>query len=504
MSDRVSCIDSEANKASVIGSDRSIEPLNDFEALDSEDYTPCVRYAFNDGQFSQAGKLTPVGEQPPEEAKFRSPMVYFISEDQSQRLYDGTPPKTIQRECQQDGRAFFKVVAESDALEDSVAGETVAEWLIEFAEDYAEAEEYQLYFSGNRSLHLHTDRWIQYEDLGKLKSLAESFNNETGGELDTSLYSSIPQFRLTGAEHSKTNLYKVPIQENFDRANLVRQAQIEPDSNTVQSSNGGLTHYVAGDADRSSLLTEIGNHLLWPHIKGGSEVDETWSGKPFSPYALTGSGDYSVCLMTYDHMTERNGQHYARGLVHEAVGGDNQYTRHDSYSEVLLSGHDVAKWNYDSGDTVVIIGGQSRNSRIMQVDTDEALLLDTELQENGRESALALLERFGYDTGNRGLHDFNRPEGHDSKAAELKSAIDTGRRSADYDSVFRVVCRLLKVEGWSTAMEWLQRTHGPQFDSEDSHDRLKGIVEYYSDSFEDVSVPPSGEQTDSGITEKEI
>lgn len=484
--------------------DRRTDSLSDFAAFNPEGHTPCIRYGtVTNGEFSQERRLAAVDEDPPEKAKFCSPMVYYVSEEQSQRLYEGTPPKTIQKGCEQDGRAFFKVVAESDALEDSVEGETVANWLQKFAEEYAETENYDLFFSGNRSLHLHTDRWVQYGELEDLKSLAQSFNAETDGELDTSIYQPKPQFRLTGTEHEDTSLYKVPIREDFSRANLVRQAQSEP---SKHSNTENTPIIVAGIASRGSLLSQIQNQLLHPYLKESVEVDETWSGKPFSPYALTGGGDYSVCILGYDSLVERDGKHYARGVITEALGGDGQYSRYNSFSEVRLSPHDAEKWDFHPGETVVIIGGRSRKSKLLGIATDEALLLEDQLREEGRDSALALLQRWDYDTGERGLHESNydnTAEVEGTPAAKTKWAIDSGRQSPDYDDYLSVTCRLLRVEGWQAAWDWLERTLGEDFNPKDTHNQLETLVETYGDSFEDVTVPTIAESEDD-VTQKDM
>ena len=466
----------------------SIGSLNDSNSVE---YTPCVRYGWKTANgFQQQYKLTPLGDEPPKEAQFVSPVVYFVSEAQEERLSEGTPPKTIQKECEKDGKAFYNVVAESDALDpnksDTKSGETVASWLREFAEDYVRADNYQIFYSGNRSLHLHTDMWTKFGELGELKKLAESFIKETDGDLDTSIYSSMPQFRMVGTKHDKTNLYKVPIQEDFSQTNLIRQSQSEGNYST---SNDLPTYYVAGIGDIGSLPTEIGNHLLSPLIKESADI-EKYPGKPFSPYAVTGGGDYSVTILNpIGGLIEEQGNQYVRAYIYTAIGGSG-YLRHSSYSKVLLSGHDVAKWNYDQSDTVVMIGGRSRNSKIMQISPDETVLLDSEMYENGKEGALSLLKQWGYDTGKRGYHhtNYSSPQ-EQTKAVWIKQQIDSGERDPTYEDMVRVSCRLLRIRGWQAAWDWIERTFGEDFKPEKTYKRLKVIVETYED-YNHVQVPP--------------
>jgi hypothetical protein len=115
-------------------------------------------------------------------------------------------------------------VAESDALEDGIEATEVSQWLVTFADDYLGIDEYDLYFSGNRSIHLETDRWTDADGWQSLKELVRAFNRETDGDLDTAIYSSLPQWRRIGVKHRKTGLRKVPIDADDTRSELVSKA----------------------------------------------------------------------------------------------------------------------------------------------------------------------------------------------------------------------------------------------------------------------------------------
>lgn len=157
----------------------------------------------------------------------------------------------------------------------------------------------------------------------------------------------------------------------------------------------------------------------------------------------------------------------------------------------------------------MIIGGRSRKSKLLGITMDEASLLEICLQDEGRDSALDLLQLWGYDTGERnhveGNYGSTSVGSEESPAAQTKWDIDSGRRSPDYDGCLKVSCRLLRTEGWQGAWDWLQRTLGEDFDARDTYDRLKAIVEAY-EAYEDVAVPPKGEalRDGSGIEERSI
>ena len=495
------------NKLLLQTQDKSLNgKVSGIEQLKSnlKDRTPHVRYGWvTDDGFKQQYKLTPLDQDPPEEAQFYSPVVYFVSESQEERLSEGTPPKSIQKQCEMDDMAFYNVVAESDALDpfkdNAVEGEEVANWLKEFAEEYVGTGNYQIVYSGNRSLHLHTDMWVRFSNLGKLKGLANSCMNETDAQLDTSVYSSVPQFRMMGAKHDRTGLYKVPIERDFSRSNLIRQSQ-SGSSNTTR--NGTFTYYGAGNGNTDSLLTEIGNHLLIPLIKENADV-ERYSGKPFSPYAKAEGGECSICILSVMSETvEEGNKHYARGYIDQAVGADGQFERYNSYSKVLLSQIDARKWDFQRGESVVIIGGRSHNSKMFEIGDDEVALLKEELQNEDRQSALSLLERWGYDTGERVKHSDNYRNSSEggTEAAYLKQQIDRGEMKPGYDGIFRVTCRLLKIDGWTAAKEWIERTLGEDFKPKENHERMKAIVEEYED-YNHVQIPP---EPDSAVTESEI
>ena len=472
----------------VTGGEDSTKSLINSGAVD-EDSIPHVRYAFVDEEFKQ-DSLTDTFQDQPEDASFVSPSVYFLTPDQHIRLHQGTPSKVIQEECEQDGQAFFQVVAESDALDpandDTVPVPTVCDWLTTFAEEWLDlpSDRYDLYYSGNRSVHLHTDQYILFSNLDRLKSLAKDFCNETGARLDTSIYKSKSQFRVVGARHRKTDLYKVPIDEDDTREDAVRKATSEPNTtNNITIPTILITARVCGT---SGLLSKLGAKLHWGYLKGNEGESLA-----FSPYANTGAGgSRSICVFHPEgDATERDGSHYVKGRVLEARAG-NDYPWYDLDGELKLSKTDSRKWNFDTGGHVVVIGGQSRNSRIMEVSEDEAYQLKTTLQHSGKDEAVLQLQEWGYDPGESRLVEGNYSSlKEESNTYHIKAQIDRGEREPDYEDIFRVSCRLLRQRGWKGTCEWLERTFGDEYDPEDTHHRLKTIVETY-DTYDHIEIPP--------------
>lgn len=195
----------------------------------------------------------------------------------------------------------------------------VAEWLVTFAEDRLglSRDEYSLYYSGNRSLHLHTDKFVPGEDGRKwLKQQAEDFTEKTEADLDTGIYQRKGQFRLSGVEHRKTGLHKVNITSLLDadltvsRKEVLPRATSSPDQKErpfpdIQSIENTCIHYVAGDDGRGPLPDEYQYRVLEGYLNDTDEENETDTSRSgrsvvsaFSPYAKVGSENgRSVCLL---------------------------------------------------------------------------------------------------------------------------------------------------------------------------------------------------------------
>ena len=457
------------------------------------DGEPFVRYTVKDDGLTQT-PLRPIDDPVPDGAVFESLGIYFVTDSQREWLEKGRPSRNVQHQCRQDGRVFYRVVAESDALEDGKEATDVSQWLTEFADDYLgiDADEYDLYFSGNRSIHLETDRFVDADGWRSVKELIRAFNRETSGALDTAIYSTLPQWRRIGVEHRKTGLRKIPIDAADDRTAIVSKANRRHEDTTVSSPS----YYGVTIDDRRPVSTQIDERLLRPHINPPSTEgtdDRTEPEKPVSPYALTGDGQRSLILFRpfVDPSERTDGDLYSFGKVIEAIGADGDYTRSDSFCDVLLSSKDVSKWSIEPGDYVAIIGGRSFDSKLLPIDADDVSIISAIMADDGKTEAIDELRRLGYDVGESRRVDsqYSSSDPNDrTEAASIKRAIDAGRREPDYDGIFRVSCRLLRLRGWRETVEWIGEVYGSEFNAARTHAHLSSILEAYPESF-DVNEP---------------
>lgn len=475
--------------------------------------TAYVRYArYDSSGFTQNHFLAPASSPIPDSARWVSPAIYFLTSNEEEDLRESESPRKIQERCETAGRVAYAVLAESDALEDGYEVSTVIGWLVEFAEEQlglCEAD-YRLYYSGNRSIHLQTTKFVPGEEGRKwLKRQAEAFTDETDAELDAGIHQPKGQFRLSGVKHRKTDLYKVDITPLLDGDHIVSREEVVPRATSpldekewpfpdIQSIENTCIHYVAGDDGRGPLPDEYQYRVLEGYLNDTDEENETDTSRSgrsvvsaFSPYAKVGSENgRSVCLLEQTgEVIERDGTYYVEGYVREARGGDPTFRRYNYNGLVMLSRKDAEKWDFEEGNVVVIIGGRSRNSRLLDLTDDEvtAEVVEATLREEGRDSALHTLETFEYDVGEAGHNGPRRETTEVSEAARIKREIDSGRRKPGYMDVFRVSCRLLRLYGWDRTWEWIDQTLGDGFDPDDTHEKLTAIVDCYFEEIDPLS-----------------
>ena len=460
------------------------------------DGDPFVRYTIDDDGLTQT-PLRPIDDPVPDGAVFESLGIYFATESQREWLEKGGQSRNIQHQCRTDGRAYYRVVAESDALEGGIEATKVSQWLATFADDYLgiDADEYDLYFSGNRSVHLETDRFVDADGWRSVKQLVRAFNRETDGDLDTAIYSTLPQWRRIGVEHRKTGLPKIPIDIGDDRSAIVSKAIDEKSTSMIPPSN-----YTAGFVDRRSVSAQIDDRVLRPLIKESSTDDRTDPDKPFSPYANAGDGRRSlIAFRPFVNPSKRtDGRQYVFGKVIAAIGADGDYRRCNSFCDVLLSNRDAEKWSVEPGDRMAIIGGRSRSSRLIELDQDEAMTVSEAMQDEGIDAGFRRLSGLGYDVGTAERRSENyRPDDPNDRteAAMIQQAIESGDREPDYDGIFRVSCRLLRLRGWRETVEWIENVYGSDFDPQRTHAHLTAILEAWPESFDtdepDEPIDPS-------------
>lgn len=197
---------------------------------------------------------------------------------------------------------------------------------------------------------------------------------------------------------------------------------------------------------------------------------------------------------------------YVPAYVHGAISADGEWNVWQRDMPVKLSDRDVTKWDYEKGDTVVIIGGRSRNSRIIKLTGDSSfvaiqrkiiysgLVCDQNgiEDEDGRCQAFEYLKSLNYDVGSAGLKDFRRPsvpsEGGKNDAEALQRRAETkGIKPLSHQEQLHVANRLLQRQGWSGAMNWFREQYGEQFDQE----QTRTILRCVSEKYDDLPDPPS-------------
>jgi len=488
----------------------------------SEPLTPVVRYGTSEKQLPE---VHTIHEPIPEEATTVSP-VYFVTDEQLNQQDRLTNPyrvsgnstiaKVLQDQAEAAGRVLYPVIAESDSAEDGASLDKVAREVSQFAQEELEfsSDSFSLWYSGNRSVHVHAAAFVGEYGRDQIKELAQEFNQsgESVVELDTGLYSSKRQFRLPGVKHRDTGGRKVLIEEKWSHTRAFQASQTA-DRTTPETYIDVLNETVPGlvtDVSRPQALQSN------PPTDDQSEEAEkipprldAWrdywrhNDHPLSPYANADADDiHSVSVIkVMGEPFERAGSHFVPCDVLGAIGGDGDYRVFGEERPVArplkLSGRDIKKWNYEKTDYVVILGGRSRQSRIHEVDSVDAELLRVILKEDGRQAALNHLDHWEYDTGSTGMNGSCRPpqsttsEGSD--AEELQREIERkGLGAVDnvYDALFKISCRLLHLRGWDGTREWLKEVLGEAFDPCDTYDHLSTIVETYSE-YDHVTVPPS-------------
>lgn len=524
------------------------------------DELPCVQYGFPDGEGpTRSPKLRTIFEPIPEGAATVSP-VYVLTHDQyerQQRLETGykvsgevrSIATELQIECEADDRVLYPIHIESDMYHKQGPA-TLTDWFREFVEVYLEVPfaTCKLFFSGNRSIHVHVPRFISGEhQREQLKELAETFCEETGAELDCGLYSAKRLFRLPGVEHAKTGLRKVEIEPDWGKDRIFRETQTAqsklPESyeevlrdifvkelltvNAAQSTaDPPCDLFRVLDSDKT-VLEPFSEEVETPLIEQEHYPDDSaqvrewlqYNAKEFSPYALASGKGRSVAVVKVE------GTPYARKEV--TVGNRNQpvhalipayfygaqgcaskeFTKDHEHAPLQLSKRDHKKWDYDVGEHVVIIGGRSRNSRIFSVDSWTAMVAGHALtgEDASREAALDYLEDEGYDIGNQGSNESHRESGstgrrecawnqpsseRDSEAAALQQQAEkNGIETLTHKERFRVSCRLLTF-GWESAWEWFKHQYGEDFKPDITRSQFMGAIKSYPEDYSHVEVPP--------------
>lgn len=512
-------------------------------------HEPVVRYAVPDetGVPIQQPMLHHIQDPIPEEANWAS-AIYFISDRQVDRLREHSDnpyrnpsseniAKTIQDECEDAGRVLYSVHTESDEHEDEgkddtdpVPLPTMVDWIEEWVRTVIRGnpEDCTFFYSGNRSIHVHSPYLLTGANLRWLKKETKQFCAGTERELDASVYKRKQQFRIPGVAHESCGLKKAEIDLDWEHTEIIRAAagEIEqpdtyddvlkmlfsPDDSTELSHLLLSSSAEGTQSQSSSPLTEWPSRYKRPH---DGHKDRAYSGPPFYPYPTGEEHDgRSVASI---RVVDTSFQRYEAGKnrtfvpcyyygAHSCSG--REYTKDEQYAPLQLSAKDAQKWEFGEGETLAVIGGGNFESIFHNVSTDIAQqigdLLDPE--DGTRKDALDLLETKGYDVGSVGRSQPSSPATDQQQSApnqtdssEASTRAEQLQRRAEQGSVEvsldhgerrDVANRLLKIDGWDYAWNWFREQYGSDFDPERTWVGLHRVIETFPADFAHIEVPP--------------
>lgn len=535
------------------------ESANRTATVPEWDDLPCVQYGFpRDEGPARTPKLRTIFEPIPDGAITASP-VYIVPRERYEYQSQRENPHRlsgdhnliateVQDECEDDkdvNRVLYPVHIESDELR-TEGPETLMRWFCEFVQDYLEVPFHtcSLYFSGNRSIHVHVPRFVKGEDNRKhLKELAETFCEETGAELDLSLYHRKSLFRIPGVKHQKTGMPKIEFDGEWDNAQLAQKVEkadpCVPESyaevlrrvfvsqesltvGTVQpSSYEPHDLFDVLDSEKTVLEFETEERAIeTPLIERVDDCPDDpakvpeWSmynAHEFSPYALASGNSRSVAALkvkrgAFARKQKRDRATMIPAYFYGAIGCSGEFTKEDVHAPLQLSKKDYRKWDYESGATVVIIGGKSGSSVLLDVDVCDATVVGHALsgEDGSRQAALDYLSDQGYDVGSAGskvsdASSRETPSGEarsiwpartnpQTAAEELQlKAEQEGIETLSHDEKIQVACRHLQY-GWDATWEWFEEQFGSAFKPEVTRKNFCGIVESF-EGYDDVEVP---------------
>lgn len=420
----------------------------------ASEYIPCVRYGFPEETDNprQAPTLRPIDAPVPDEAQTASP-VYLLTEEQYERHQSRENPykvenasciaTALQNECEQADQVVYPIYIESDAFPD-VSFEATIQHITEFVETElgCEVSDCTFYYSGNRSIHAHVPKVVTSERTREqLKKLAAQFSEEAGAEFDFGIYSRKRQFRLPGVPHQETGLPKVEVEPEWDHDSIVQEAASsipkgpatfeEVLMNVFAPLRRQVSRYRrwSGPTIPSLLKSLGGPDTVFSLDDARREVDcplieqeqhptnsayfpkwAQYNYHEFSPYAHASGNTRSVAVVkvkggAFARKAKRNGATMVPAYFYGARGcNGGEFVKVDEHAPLQLSDRDFEKWDYCEGDHVVIIGGQSRNSRIFTLESWHATVAGHALigEEGSRQAALDYLESEGYNVGKGG------------------------------------------------------------------------------------------------------
>lgn len=534
----------------------SHDPVTSTTTTTTSEYIPCVRYGFPEESDNphQAPTVRPINAPVPEEAETASP-VYLLTDDQYERHQSLENPygvahtsciaTALQDECEQTDHVVYPIHIESDAFP-KISFETTIQHITEFVETKlgCAVDDCTFYYSGNRSIHAHVPKVVTSEQgRERLKEWAAQFSDEADAEFDLGIYSRKRQFRLPGVAHQKTGMVKVEVEPEWEHDRIVRHAASNTSEKPTTYEEILMTVFAPlrqratryqrwGSPSKPTLIRKLGgsgsvlsfdctgSEINCPlieqeqHPNNPTDIPEwaQYNYHEFSPYAHANGNARSVAVVkvmggAFARKEKRKGATMVPAYFHGAHGCNGEaFTKTDEHAPLQLSKRDYEKWDYDEGDHVVIIGGQSRNSRIFTVESWHATVAAHALtsEEGGRQASLAYLEDKGYEVGKSGSsgptctsNAIETRGGRDSivpirlprsEAATLQQkAEQDGIETLTHMERWRVACRLL-LHGWEPAWEWFKSQFGADFKPELTCEQFRSVIESYPGDYNHVEV----------------
>jgi len=522
---------------------------------DSRKFVPTIRYGYDEESDHprQAPRLTSIYEPVPDDAITASP-IYFIdlAEYIRQRLLTN-PWKVngascvadeLQNQCQEAGEVLYPLYIESDSFGEYPPG-PLLDWFATFLSEElgCSLDECAVYFSGNRSLHVHAPYFIRGGlELERFKNTAAAFCEEQGAEFDVGIYSRKRQFRLPGVSHQKTGLPKIPIDPNWGHEAIIRKASTQSSTipqtyssvlkdvfaeKVLEDEEAPLTvdEFIRAYGGSDSLLSPSSTNtdIRVPLIEKGSLPDSdseraqwnAYNAKEFSPYARAKDGERSVAVIEVKGGAfQREEVGTTRILIpayfYAAQGClGTEFTKYKEHAPLQLSQPDFDKWEFEAGENVVVIGGASRKSRLFSVSAETVEKAEERLhpERDNRSEMLAFLEEQGYDIGSGGTTtatttaDRGRSRQYEqvlpandpqTEAAEFqRQAEQEGIQQLSHDERWRAACRLLDKYSWDPVWRWFQDQFGDEFKPEVTWRQLKSVVDTYPQDYTHIEVPPA-------------
>lgn len=495
--------------------------------------TGFVRYAETNknGAPDQIHRLHRLSEPIPTNADFASP-IYLLTDEQVKRHdeliaqdrrfcvqdYTSIAPK-IQHECEEDSHVLYPILIESDT---EVLHSKMRAGLKQFIREVLDInpKRGKWFFTGGTSLHVHLPYHVKNETtLTRLRRKTKQYNEKAKITVDASNFRKKNLIRLPGAKHHDTGIEKTPISFT-SRDDKLQKLIAQLKTGVFEEEDGRITYAIGTTEvlhyslmEEFCLIDKIPIPIIEQHdMPVDTENVELWkryNRHPFSPYANTGNGRRSIVVGKVKGgafcRRDKIGQNkqwrtYVPMFIDGAVSADGEFAIWCENAPVQLSKQDYEKWDYHDGDIIVLIGGKSTSSRIIQLENsytrelirgclaDDCEYLSFDTDKDGRKRALDNLEEFGYDTGSAGLNGPDKDSvntGNESKhsdALELQRQAETGDiELLTHEERLIVANRLLRVRGWDGTIEWFQAQYGDRYDERITREQLRSVARKYDD-----------------------